>query len=108
MEVLIVVRQSYTTISSSDFVKKNLSRMIQNEPIAGRAQPPAEHACLFQPVAHLFRAQLQPFTSSFQNAVYLSSDFSDKNLGISLVAEIKGSLDNKCSNVVQAFRDLLL
>jgi hypothetical protein len=59
-------------------------------------------------VAHLLRAELQPFATSLQHAIDLGCDLSNKNLSLPLVAERERGADSECSQIVHALRDLLL
>ena len=74
MEVFLVVSQTYTAVSGGQLMNADLSCMIQNEPIAGCAHPPAEQACLLEPVTDFFRAVLYSFATVFQHAIDLRGD----------------------------------
>jgi hypothetical protein len=89
-------------------VEKDLSRVVQLESVACCAHPPAKQAGLLQPVAHRFRAEPQPFTLSLQKVVDLNCDLSNKNLTLPLVAQRERGTDGERSQVIQAFRDLML
>ena len=53
--------------------------MVQQESVAGSAQPTAEQANLLQLVTNLFGTELQPFTAAWQNPIHLSGYFSEEN-----------------------------
>jgi hypothetical protein len=59
-------------------------------------------------VAHLFRAELQPFATSLQNAIDLSCDLSNKNLDLPLVAESERGADGERSQAIPALCELVL
>ena len=108
MEVFLAVGQTYTTVSGGHLMNADLSCMIQNEPIAGRAYPPAEQACLLKRVAHFFRAVLYSLATVFQHAIDLRGDLVDQNLVLSLMAKSKRGADGERSQFIEAFSELLL
>ena len=108
MQVFLRVGQTYTTVSGGYFVEKDLSRMVQDESIARCAQPPTEQAFLLHPVADLFGAVMRFLPTVLLHAIDLRGNLSHQNLFLPLVAKRERGAGDKCSQVVQAFCDLLL
>ena len=108
MEVSLIVGQTYTTVSGGHPMNADLSCMIQNEPIAVRAYPSAEQACLLEPVTDLFRRVQWPFAAHLLDAIDLTGDLSNKNLVFALVTQGERHADSERSQFIEAFCGLLL
>jgi hypothetical protein len=108
MEVFLIVGQTYTTVIGGHLMNADLGCMIQDETIAGRANPLTEQACLLEPVANFFRAVLYSLATVFQHAIDLRSDLADQNLVLSVMAKSKRGADGERSQVIEAFSELLL
>ena len=108
MEVFLIVGQTYTTVIGGHLMNPDPSCMIQNEPIARRAYPPAEQACLLERVAHFFQAVLYSLATVFQHMIDLRGDLVDQHLVSSVMAQSKRGVDGEHSQVIETFCDLLV
>ena len=68
-------------------MNKDLSCMVQDEPVARCAQSPAEKAGLPQPVADFLRAALDSLASVRQPAIHFRGNLTHQNLVLALVVK---------------------
>ena len=89
-------------------VKVDSSRLVNQQPVAGGAQPPSVKPQLLEFVSNLFCRELQRITAARLDTIDFVGNLSNKDLESSLVAESESGFHGECFETIGTVSKLLL
>ena len=108
MEVFIFLYRILPQITHGDFVDTHLGYLIQDQAVAGLAQPARVQTHFLELVADLLRTQLPGLTTSLEQAINLNRNLLGEDLALTLMAEGERGTDYECFVTIRTIGDLLL
>ena len=108
MEVFIFLHRILPQIAHGDFVDMHLPYLIQDQTVAGLAQPTRVQTYFLEIVADLLRTQLPGLTTSLEQAIDLNRYVLGEDLAFILMAEGEHGTNHESFVTITAISDLLL